>query len=293
MSSAPAVFPTHYSNASKFFGLILVAIIAIPIGIILYLSLEGSVLFSLFMAAILLTVLVLLAYFSLAGGSTRYEVQRKALRINFGLLKKTVPYTRITNAEIVDLNITLRLFGASLPGFHLGLFRTSIGNVHAYATKINGTFLVITLINGEKYALSPQDPQGLLDAIDKNRSMFGRQNPIETAEKEESLKKLVYLQVFVVTAVYAVYLGYFIWVYLSLPQIVPLHFGFDGVPNRFGDKSELLWIAGIAGVFPVINAVLSLKFGKHERGFVILLGAVFIAVMAMFFAITHYTVAMI
>ena len=92
---------------------------------------------------------------------------------------------------------------------------------------------------------------------------------------------------------YVAYLGYFIWTYLSLPQIVPLHFDFNGVPNRFGDKSELLWIAGIAGIFPVINAVLSLKFGKHERGFVILLGAIFIAAMATFFAITHYTVALI
>jgi len=231
------------------------------------------------MFAVLLSVLALLTYFSFSGGSTRYEVSRKTLRINFGLLKKTIPYTKITNAEIVDMNITIRLFGASLPGFHLGLFRTSIGNVHAYATKISGTFLVITLVNGEKYALSPQDPKGLLDAIEQNRSIFGRQNPIETAEKEESFRKLVYLQVFAVTAVYAVYLGYFLWVYLSLPQIVPLHFGFDGLPNRFGDKSELLWVAGIAGVFPVINAVLSLKFGKNERGFVILLGVIFVAVI--------------
>jgi len=74
---------------------------------------------------------------------------------------------------------------------------------------------------------------------------------------------------------------------------VPLHFGFDGVPNRFGDKSELLWVAGIAGVFPVINAVLSLKFGKNERGFVILLGVIFVAVIASFFAVTHYTVGLI
>jgi hypothetical protein len=244
------------------------------------------------MFAILSSILGLLTYFAVAGGTTRYEVSSRYLRVNFGLLKKTIPYTRIAKAETVDLNVTLRLFGASLPGFHLGLFRTSIGNVHAYATKISGNFIVLTLADGEKYALSPEDPQGLLEALDQKRSFFGKQNPIELMHKEKNISRLVYLQIFVVTAVYAVYLGYFIWFYVSLSQIVPLHFGFDGVPNRFGDKSELLWIAAIAGVFPVINAALTLKLGKHERWFVILLGVIFAAVMAMFLAITYFLVAM-
>lgn len=210
-----------------------------------------------------------------------------------GFSKKTIPYPRIAKAEIVDLSITLRLFGASLPGVHIGLFRTSIGNVHAYATKLSGTFVVLTLADGQKYALSPEEPQGLLNMIEQKRSFFGTQSLAEIAQKEKSLSRLVYIQVLAVTAVYIAYMGYFIWAYLSLPQIIPLHFGFDGVPNRFGDKSELVWVAGIAGIFPVINAVLSLKFGKHERGFVIALGAIFLAVMATFFAVTYYTVSMV
>lgn len=249
--------------------------------------------FSAIMSAVLIGLLVLLVYLAVAGGVARYEVSSKVLRVNFGLIKKTIPYTRIVKAEVVDMNVTLRLFGASLPGVHLGLFRTSLGNVHAYATKISGPFLVLTLADGQKYALSPEQPQGLLDAIDQKCSFFGTQNPSEIARNEKSLSRLVYVQVLAVSAVYIVYLGYFVWTYLSLPQVVPLHFGFDGVPNRFGDKSELLWVAGIGGIFPVINAVLSLKFGKHERGFVIALGVIFTAVIAMFFAVTHYTVAMV
>lgn len=34
---------------------------------------------------------------------------------------------------------------------------------------------------------------------------------------------------------------YFIKIYADLPQTVALHFGWDGKPNRFGDKTELLW----------------------------------------------------
>jgi len=77
-------------------------------------------------------------------------------------------------------------------------------------------------------------------------------------------------------------LGYFFWVYFSLPQIVPVHFGFNGVANRFADKSELLWLAGTAVVFPAINAVLTLKFGKYARGMLVLLGAIFVAVITVF-----------
>jgi len=77
-------------------------------------------------------------------------------------------------------------------------------------------------------------------------------------------------------------LGYFFGVYFSLPQIVPVHFGFDGVADLFADKSELLWLAGSAAVFPAINAVLTLKFGKYERGMVVLLGVIFVAVIAVF-----------
>ncbi|MDE3144446.1 MAG: SdpI family protein [Bacteroidota bacterium] len=34
---------------------------------------------------------------------------------------------------------------------------------------------------------------------------------------------------------------YFIKIYANLPQTIALHFGLDGKPNRFGDKTELLW----------------------------------------------------
>lgn len=293
MSHNSKAFPAHQSSTSKYFSLIFVLIIAVPISIILYLTLDGPLIFSAIMFTVLVGLLVLLVYLAVAGGTARYEVSSQALRVNFGLIKKTVPYKRIVKAEVVDMNITLRLFGASLPGVHLGLFRTSIGNVHAYATKISGAFLVLTLVDGQKIALSPDEPQRLLEAIEQKRSFFGSQNPKEIAKNEKAVSRIVYLQVLAVTAVYLVYLGYFLSVYLSLPQIVPLHFGFDGVPNRFGDKTELLWIAGIAGIFPVINAVLSLKFGKYERGFVILLGAIFIAVIVTFFAVTHYTISMV
>ena len=105
------------------------------------------------------------------------------------------------------------------------------------------------------------------------------------------MKKYLYVQILSVALVYAVFIGYFFWVYASLPQIVPVHFGFDGVANRWADKSELLWLAGIACAFPVINTILSVKFGKHERGLLFLLGAIFIVSIALFFYALNTIVA--
>ncbi len=293
MTTATSVFPAQQSTKSKFYSLIFLLIIAVPITILIFLFLQGPLLFTISMSALLLAVLGMLAYFAVAGAKTsNYEIVPNSMRANFGLLKKTVPFDRIAKAEVANFNVLLRLFGASLPGFHWGLFRTSIGNLHLYATKISGDFLVLTLTDGEKYAFSPQDPQGMLVAIERNRGQSIQKNPLEIKRQENSLKRLVYLQVAVVSLVYTAFLGYFFWVYVSLPQIVPLHFGFDGVPNRFGDKSELLWLAGLTAALPLINAVLTLKFGKHERGFVLLLGTIFVVVSAVFFFVTYNIVSL-
>ncbi len=35
---------------------------------------------------------------------------------------------------------------------------------------------------------------------------------------------------------------YFIKIYAGLPQAVPLHFGLDGQPDRYGNKEEMIWV---------------------------------------------------
>ncbi len=45
-------------------------------------------------------------------------------------------------------------------------------------------------------------------------------------------------------------IGYLLWVYGSLPAIVPMHYGADGKPNRYGSKSDFLVMQMI---FPLIS----------------------------------------
>ena len=282
MQANTEIFKAHHSGKNKYYNLTFILIIAIPIGIILYLTLEGPIVFSALMSTILLGVLFLLTYFALSTGNSKYELSTTILTVNFGLIKKRFDYHRITKAEIVNLRTLLRLFGASLPGFHWGLFKTSIGNTHVYATKIEGKFIVLAIDDGERIVLSPEEPERFLETIKHRKPFSEGQTGNEITEETRSSKKTAYMQVLAVSAMYIAFLGYFLWVYFQLPQIVPLHFGFNGVANRFGDKSELLWLAGISAILPIINAILTLKFGKYERGLVILLGTIFIISVAIF-----------
>jgi len=276
------IYESHRSKTTKYYGLLFILILAIPICYFLYLSLEGPIFFTVFMFSILLGLLLIMAYFTLASGSLRYELSVKEFRIRFGLVNKKIIYARINSVEKVWLTLILRLFGASLPGFHWGLYKTNIGNAHVYGTRISGDFIVITLENGEKIAISPEEPDHFLNAINERKIQFGRTETKRIDSQEQSVKRFAYTQVLAVTVAYCVFLGYFFWVYPSLPQIVPVHFGFDGVANRWADKSELLWLAGIAAAFPIINAILSLKFGKYERGLLFLLGTIFVVSIALF-----------
>ena len=286
------IYESHHSKTTKYYGLIFILIFAIPIGFFLYLSLEGPIFFTIFMFSILLGLLLIMAYFTLASGSLKYELSIKEFRIRFGLINKRIIYTRINSVERVRLTLSLRLFGASLPGFHWGLYRTNIGNAHVYGTRISGDFIVITLEDGKKIAISPEEPDRFLNTMNDREVQFGRTEPKQVDRQEQSVKRFVYAQVLAVTVAYCVFIGYFFWVYASLPQIVPVHFGFDGVANRWADKSELLWLAGIAVAFPVINAILSLKFGKYERGLLFFLGTIFVVTIALFiYALSTIAVA--
>jgi hypothetical protein len=282
-TKADTIYDSHHSKATKYYGLFFLLIFAIPISILLYLMIDGPLFFTVIMFSILLGVYLVMAYFTFASGSLKYELSAKELRIRFGLINKKIAYSQIISVEKVYLSLSLRLFGASLPGFHWGLYRTNIGNAHVYGTKISGDYIVLTLNNGQKIAISPQEPDQFLNALNLTKNEFGKIDLNLMKREEQFMKKYLYIQILSVALVYAVFLGYFFWIYVSLPQIVPVHFGFDGVANRWADKSELLWLAGIACAFPIINGVLSIKFGKYERGLLFLLSIIFVVSAVLFF----------
>ncbi|MDQ1281185.1 MAG: hypothetical protein QG670_2449 [Thermoproteota archaeon] len=95
-------------------------------------------------------------------------------------------------------------------------------------------------------------------------------------------RRFVIGQVTVVTIAWILLAAYVAMIYNGLPEIIPVHWGFDGRPNRYGGKMEALWLLGVSAIFPAINAILTLKFGKYNKGLPIILGVVFLFAMALF-----------
>lgn len=280
-----AVFEATYSRGATTWGIALAVIIDVPLFVLLLFGLQGPTFFVVVLGALFTVIPALIIYFTLAGRTLSYEIGKDEFRVNFRPMKLKTPYVFIKSVEIIDLTLLLRLFGGSWPGLHWGLFKSNKGKVSVYATRVKGDFVVITLVDGKRIAITPTDPEAFLKRINEVRSRFDVVTNKDIKVFESLSRKLVYAQIAVVTVGFFLFLAYFLLVYPSLPEIVPVHFSFNWTPDRWSHKSELLIMAGLAGLFPTLNAVLGLKFGKYSKGLVIFLGAVFVLVEALFFSI--------
>ena len=274
-------------------GLVLLAIINIPLMFFLFLGSQGPALFFVTMGVFFILVDGLVLSLAFLGKRISYQLGEDDFTVNFGLSKRKIPYSSIRSVQLSHTTLLLRLFGASWPGLHWGLYKAKdVGRVWVYSTKMRGDLVLMELVNGKKIAISPAEPEIFLKEIGARKSRFGTASPIEV-ERFETSTRVVYIQVVTVAAAFVVFLGYLLWIYPSLPEIIPVHFDFNWNPNRWGHKSELFIIAGVAAIFPVVNTILALKFGKYGKELMIFLGAVFIFVIALFFGIVYFTQSII
>ncbi|MEM2110691.1 MAG: PH domain-containing protein [Candidatus Bathyarchaeia archaeon] len=258
----PKIYKPCQTHSTTFFGLVIAAIVAIPLVPLLFLSQQAPVFFQAFLAVVLVAILGLILYATISGRKMSYDLDDAEFRVNFSLWKIKIPYSSIKNVQATQLTLSLRLFGGSWPGLHWGLFKaTNIGQVYAYSTKAKGTFVLLELADSRKIAITPEDIEGFITEIESRmansgKTMEGISKPFETS------KKAVHLQVLTVTISYLLLLGYFIAIYPSLPEIIAVHFDWNWNPNRWAHKSELFLLIGIAAIYPLINAAFMLKYGK-------------------------------
>lgn len=285
--SASAVFKATNSRNATIWGIIIAALIDVPLIIFLILGSHGPSIFVILFVTIFVVISGSIIYFTLAARKLSYEIGQNEFKVNFSPFKLKTPFSLIASVEVVQLTLLIRIFGGSWPGLHWGLFKSNKGNVSVYATKAKGDFVVISLVNGKKIAITPEDPEAFVKRINYEQNRFGTMAAKDVEVLTSFSKKLIYAQVVIVIGAFLVFLTYFVWVYPSLPEFVPVHFGFNWVPNRFAHKSELLWVAALAALFPVLNAVFSLKFGKYSKALLIFLGAIFVLVEGLFFSILY------
>jgi hypothetical protein len=282
------IFKPHQTRNTALWGLILIVVIDVPFIVFLLVS-QGPALFYLLMGGLLVVIDGLILPFTLFGKRMRYALDEDAVTIHFGLSRRRVPYTMIQDARLAPTTLQLRLFGASWPGLHWGLYTAKdVGRVWVYATRMRGDFVLLSLVDGKTIVLSPEDPQAFLSAVSAQQHRFGTISPGDIAAREPS-QTVVYAQVLAVLVAFFAFFGYLLWIYPWLPEVIPVHFDLSWTPNRWGHKSELFVIAGIAAIFPIINTVLTLKFGRHAKELILPLGAVFVFIMALFFGVVYIT----
>lgn len=274
-------------------GLVLMAIIDIPLLLFFFLSSQGPTVIFFIIGVIFFLVDGLILSLTFLGKKMSYKVGENDFTVNLGLSKHMIPYASISKVQLSHTTLLLRLFGASWPGLHWGLYKAKdVGNVWVYSTKMRGDFILINLVNGKKIAISPENPKIFLNEINTWKSKFGTAS-LSEVETFETSGKVVYTQVLAVTAAFVVFLGYLLWIYPSLPEIIPVHFDINWNPNRWAHKSELFIIAGVAAVFPIINAIVTIKYGRYGKELVIFLGVVFIFLIALFFGIVYFTQSLV
>lgn len=285
------VFRPSQTKSGLVWGIILLLVIDVPFFFLLFLSFQGFTMLFAILMVVLLLVDALILSLSFLGKRMSFLIRESAFFVNFGFSKRKIPYSAIRDVKVSSTALLFRLFGASWPGLHWGLYTTKdVGKVWAYSTKMSGEFVLIELVDGNKIVVSAENPQQLYSELNGQRDRFGTSTAVEALV---SSKKLVYLQVASVVGAFFVFLGYLLWIYPSLPEIIPVHFDLNMVPNRWGHKSELFIIAGIAAIFPIINSIFVLKFGKYGKTLTIFLGIIFILLMALFFGIVYFTQSII
>lgn len=223
----------------------------------------------------------LIVYSSYAAGAMEYLLEEEGLRVRFPLAPLRVKYAQIRGAGKVETSLGFRLFGGSLPGSHWGMFATSnLGRVQVYATRARGVFIQLELVDGTRVLISPTDPDAFLDAL-------GGRIPLTTptpahVELPRLDRRYAAAQIAAVTLAWLALVTFVAAFYPGLPDVIPVHFGLDGVPNRYGSKAEMLLLAALSAVFPAMNAVFTTKFGRYNKGLTAFLGVVFLFALGLF-----------
>ena len=274
-------FSAGGSDRSLWIGVGLAVLLDAPFFAVFLLSVPGSDLLTLLVLATPLTITALLVWVSYLARGMKYVLDEEDLRVVFPASPLRVPYTAIRSAEKVETSLVLRLFGGSWPGIHWGIFTTKgYGRVRSYSTRYKGVFLLIGLADGSKILLSPEEPEEMLSELRK-RVDFSLTVKVEP-EVVGASRRFVLGQVAVVTSAWILLLLYVAMIYPSLPPVIPVHWGLNGMPDRYGGKVEVLWLLGVSALFPVLNDILCIKFGKYNKGLMIILGAAFLFAIGIF-----------
>ena len=145
--------------------------------------------------------------------------------------------------------------------------------------------MLFELSDGAKILISPREPDAFVEAL-KEKTTFSTPTLTEVEEPHFD-RRLAAAQIAIVTTVWFALVAYVAFIYPGLPDVIPVHFGLNGIPNGYGSKVEMLLLVALSALFPTLNAVFAIKFGKYDKGLTVFLGVIFLLTIGLFVLVVN------
>lgn len=225
--------------------------------------------FVLVMGVVFLSITSIAIYFAWAAKSLQYSLDDQELVITWAFSKKRIPLQGIRGIERTIGTSSLKVIGASWPGFHMGSFTdpTGKGTVNLYATHIWGEIILIRT-KWETIGITPADAEEFLGELERLSPEIesGSFSPAGDAEQYTPWKDKLAVSIFVLAGV--ILLGTGLYMYSkapSLPSKVPIHYNIRGEIDRYGSPQELYTPLGIALGVIVMMAGINLSLARNNK----------------------------
>lgn len=270
-----------------FIGLVM----AIPIGINLT---QGKIVpgFLVLMGFVFAFVISLTGYFTWAAKNMEYILEDQELVIKWAFSRKRIPLTSIRGINRTVGTSSLKIVGASWPGFHMGSFSNPMGKgtVNMYATRLWGDILLIKT-KWEIIGITPEDPELFLDDLHRlvpglDTGSFSDGEPIEPFSPWKDK-----LFTYTVATVGIIILGTALFLYKiipTLPNNVPMHFNLSGQVDRYGSPQELYVPFGIGILIIALMLGISGFVARNNKtsAYLIAFVSLFIAIIFSLISVT-------
>jgi hypothetical protein len=210
--------------------------------------------------------------------SMKYIVTNDTLILKWSIFQRKIPLNKIRSiSSILNPNLQgIRAFGVGIPGHLVGRFLLKFGGhftpTTLYATNLEN--LVIIQTDGNKtYGITPDIRDEFIATL-KSSNPSLRETELDSTlpvqSSDANIKKSRAWISTLFSVCLALVVGTFIYtiiIYPSLNDVIPLHWGVGGVPDRFGNKNGLLIMVSIfSGLEILISALVYLWMRKSDIG---------------------------
>lgn len=234
---------------------------------------------------------VLLLVLTIGFFRLRYRFEEGGLSVGWLGRKEVITYDRIDSLFAGHrLGQAMRVRGLNWPGFHVGVGRTrTMGFVRYFVTTGDLTQIVLIVTPDVTVAISPADLAGFrralierLEAADLAPPSAAAVSPAEEAKPSSPLRDLM-LPVALLSAIalLALTIVYIFVRWASIPELLAMQFGRDGVVLAYGQREDIFRLPGIGAAILVANLGIGLSIYGRERAAARMLWAISVIVQVL------------